>query len=77
MLCINFSGTWTGSIIEKALCLQDIFSTLGVVSEVRIVKDRATGNSAGSAFVKFEDHQAAAMALQTINGRVLYNKVRA
>ncbi|BDA42390.1 Oligouridylate-binding protein 1 [Coccomyxa sp. Obi] len=54
--------------------LQDIFSTLGAVSEVRIVKDRATGNSAGSAFVKFEDHQAAAIALKTINGRVLYNK---
>ena len=56
--------------------VQDIFSTLGAVSEVRIVKDRATGNSAGSAFVKFEDHQAAAIALKTINGRVLYNKVR-
>ncbi len=55
---------------------QDIFSTLGTVSEVRIVKDRATGNSAGSAFVKFEDHQAAAIALKTINGRILYNKVR-
>ncbi len=54
---------------------QDIFSTLGTVSEVRILKDRGTGLSQGSAFVKFEDHQAAALALQTINGRVLYNKV--
>lgn len=61
---------------QRHKCLQDIFSTLGAVSEVRIVKDRATGNSAGSAFVKFEDHQAAAIALKTINGRILYNKVR-
>ena len=56
--------------------MQDIFSTLGTVTEVRILKDRATGLSQGSAFVKFDNHDAAALAQQTISGRVLYNKVR-
>ena len=56
-------------------CAQDIFSTLGTVTEVRILKDKASGISQGSAFVKFQDHQAAALAIQNINGRVLYSKV--
>ncbi len=36
--------------------LQDLFSTLGAVSEVKIIKDKATGMSAGYGFVKFLDH---------------------
>lgn len=60
---------------SQYVCLQDIFSTLGTVTEVRIVKDKATGGSAGSAFVHFADHNAAEAALNAINGRALYNQV--
>ena len=56
--------------------LQDLFSTAGTVTDVKLVKDKATGQSAGSAFVKFEEHHAAAVALQTINGQCVYGKVR-
>ena len=58
------------------LGLQDLFSTAGAVTDVNLVKDKATGQTAGSAFVKFEEHHAAAVALQTINGLCMYGKVR-
>lgn len=37
--------------------LQDLFATLGSVSEVKVIKDKATGMSAGYGFVKFLDHR--------------------
>lgn len=55
--------------------LQDLFSTAGTVIDIKLVKDKATGQSVGSAFVKFEEHHAAAVALQTINGHCVYGKV--
>ncbi len=36
--------------------LQDLFSSMGSVSEVKVIKDKATGMSAGYGFVKFLDH---------------------
>ena len=57
--------------------LQEIFSTLGPVLEVKVIKDKVTGMSAGYGFVKFLDHRVADLALQTINGRVLYGQARA
>ena len=56
--------------------LQEIFSTLGPVLEVKVIKDKVTGMSAGYGFIKFLDHRVADLALQTINGRVLYGQVR-
>ena len=41
-----------------------------------MIKDKVTGMSAGYGFVKFLDHRVADLALQTINGRVLYGQVR-
>lgn len=46
-----------------------------MVTDVKLVKDKATGQSAGSAFIKYSDHAAAALALQTINGHCIYGKV--
>lgn len=54
--------------------LQEIFATLGPVAEVKVIKDKVTGMSAGYGFVKFLDHRAADLALQSINGRVLYGQ---
>ena len=67
---------WANSTTFHFAGVQDIFSTLGKVSEVRLFKDSASGISQGSAFVKFQDQQAAALAVQTISGRVLCDKVR-
>ena len=55
--------------------LQDIFSTLGTVTEVCIVRDPATCLSQGSAYITFDSHEAAALAQQTLNGHMLCNKV--
>ena len=55
--------------------LQEIFATLGPVAEVKVIKDKVTGMSAGYGFIKFLDHRAADLALQSINGRVLYGQV--
>lgn len=55
---------------------QEIFSTLGQVGEIKIIKDKLTGLSAGYGFVQFLDHRAAEMALQSLNGRVLHGQVR-
>ena len=38
-------------------------------------QDKVTGMSAGYGFIKFLDHRAADLALQSINGRVLYGQV--
>ncbi|KAK9813604.1 hypothetical protein WJX73_010245 [Symbiochloris irregularis] len=54
--------------------LQEIFATLGPVAEVKVIKDKVTGMSAGYGFIKFLDHRAADLALQSINGRVLYGQ---
>lgn len=54
---------------------QEIFSTLGQVGEIKIIKDKLTGLSAGYGFVQFLDHRAAEMALQSLNGRVLHGQV--
>ena len=40
--------------------LSEIFSTLGRVAECKIIKDKATGLSAGYGFVRFEDHRSVA-----------------
>ena len=37
--------------------LHDTFSATGSVTEVKIIKDKATGMSAGFGFVKYLDHR--------------------
>lgn len=54
--------------------LQDIFATLGQVKEVKIIKDKVTGLSAGYGFVEYVDPRCAELALNSIHGRVLYGQ---
>lgn len=54
--------------------LNEIFSTLGPILEVKVIKDKVTSQSAGYGFVKFVDPRCADVALQQINGRVLYGE---
>lgn len=61
-------------LFSRSLVLQEIFTTLGSVVEVKVIKDRVTGMSAGYGFVTFTDHRVADLALQCFNGRVLYGQ---
>ncbi len=36
--------------------LQDLLSSMGSMSAVKVIKDKATGLSAGYGFIKFVDH---------------------
>lgn len=63
----------TASSFQRAV--QEIFSTLGPVGEIKIIKDKLTGLSAGYGFVRYQDPRAAEMALQSLNGRVLHGQV--
>lgn len=77
--CCDAQSLYVGNLhpyVNEAM-LQEIFSTLGPVLEVKVIKDKVTGMSAGYGFVKFLDHRVADLALQTINGRVLYGQVTA
>ena len=56
--------------------LQGIFSGIGPISEVKVIKDKVSNKSAGYGFVKFLDPQVAELAMQQINRRVLFNQVR-
>ena len=71
--CPNMQPTRTSSDAENLW--QEIFSTLGPVGEIKIIKDKLTGLSAGYGFVQYLDPRAAEMALQSLNGRVLHGQV--
>lgn len=62
------------SCFVTEVTLHDIFSTLGKIAECKVITDKQTGLPAGFAFVRFEDHRSAELALTSINGRVLYNQ---
>jgi RNA recognition motif-containing protein len=48
--------------------LESLFSQVGVVSEVFVPTDRATGRPRGFAFVQFEDADQAAEAIKRFDG---------
>jgi nucleolysin TIA-1/TIAR len=52
--------------------LFDIFSTIGPVESVKIIRDKTQTVSAGYGFVDYYDHAHAAAAIQQLNGRSVY-----
>lgn len=48
--------------------LEQVMATYGVVTSVKIIKDRETGKSKGFAFVEMENDADAAQAMTTLNG---------
>ena len=48
--------------------LEQAMSAYGVVTSVKVIKDRETGKSKGFAFVEMEDDQDAAKAINELNG---------
>ena len=51
--------------------MQEVFSALGEIKEIRIIKDRLTGLSAGYGFVRYLHPPVAELARQVLNGAVL------
>ena len=49
--------------------LRGLFSAFGEVQQVRIMTDRDTGRSRGFAFVEIADDEAAAKAINDLNGK--------
>src|SRR5437660_7763496 len=49
--------------------LNDMFSQVGQIESVQIIRDRDTGRSKGFGFVEMTDDAAAAKAIQQFNGK--------
>lgn len=54
--------------------LLELFSALGSVLEVKIIRDKLTSQSCGYGFVTFFDSRCAAIALQYMHGHVLFGQ---
>ncbi|PSC75397.1 oligouridylate-binding 1-like [Micractinium conductrix] len=54
--------------------LQDVFAGLGGITELKVIKDKATGVSAGYGFAKFTDSTSAQLALDKVNKNVLFGQ---
>ena len=50
---------------------QEVFSSLGEIKEIRIIKDRLIGLSAGYGFVRYLHPPVAELARQLLNGAIL------
>ncbi|WP_028972830.1 RNA recognition motif domain-containing protein [Spirochaeta cellobiosiphila] len=54
--------------------LRDAFSEYGDVASVKIIMDRDTGRSKGFGFVEMETEEAAASAIEALNGAELIGR---
>src|SRR5512142_2332251 len=54
--------------------LRNLFAQAGTVSEVALIKDRATGSSKGFAFVTMSTQEEAQQAITQLSGKTLGNR---
>ncbi len=54
--------------------LRSLFTQVGTVNEVALIKDRETGSSKGFAFVTMNSQEEANKAIEQFNGRSLGNR---
>lgn len=54
--------------------LQEVFTYAGSLEQVKIVRDKTTGASAGYGFVKYYEPSSAQIALQTLTSKVIYDR---
>ena len=54
--------------------LRTLFTSVGTVNEVALIKDRDTGTSKGFAFVTMGSQEEANKAIEQLNGRSLGNR---
>ncbi|CCW59645.1 unnamed protein product [Phytomonas sp. EM1] len=60
------------SITEKVL--QNIFEPFGTITSFALMRDIHTGESLGTAFVRYQNHEEAFRAMKTLNGADLYGR---
>src|SRR5512133_3327724 len=54
--------------------LRSLFTQVGTVNEVALIKDRDTGSSKGFAFVTMNSQEEANKAIEQFNGKALGNR---
>eukprot|EP00887_Chlorella_sp_A99_P001281 scaffold14.g1281.t1 len=54
--------------------LQELFAGLGGITELKVIKDKATGVSAGYGFAKFADYASATVALEKVNKATVFGQ---
>lgn len=64
-----YVGNLNFRISEEAL--RDRFSEFGNITDLRMIRDRETGNFKGFAFISFEDPESAQNAVAGMNGKDL------
>jgi len=64
-----FVGSLPFTIDENAL--NQLFTTIGQVQSVSIIKDKYTGSSRGFAFVEMASEEDAKKAIEQLNGHLL------
>jgi len=62
-----------GPKVTQAL-LFEVFSSLGLVTSVKLITDKITQQNMGYGFVDYADHQTAEAAMNGLNGRDLYGQ---
>jgi len=67
-----YVGNLAYSVIESDL--QTLFAEAGAVKSVALIKDRATGEPKGFAFVEMETLQDMQNAINTLNGREILER---
>ena len=73
---LNHSTLYLGNLhpyVDDAI-LHDVFAPFEGISELKVIKDRATGMSAGYGFARFFDREAAGIALDSVKGHVLFGQ---
>lgn len=67
-----FVGNIDYSVTEPELV--ELFSAHGLPDQLKIVKDRTTGQSKGYGFVEFEDEIAAVKSMMDLNETSFHNR---
>ncbi|MCC5813903.1 MAG: RNA-binding protein [Leptospira sp.] len=62
-----YVGNLNFRISEEAL--RNSFSSFGNITEIRMIRDRETGNFKGFAFISFETPESAQKAVSAMNGK--------
>lgn len=64
-----YVGNLNFRVTEEAI--RNAFSGFGNITEVRMIRDRETGNFKGFAFLTFENPESAQKAIEGMNGKDL------
>jgi cold-inducible RNA-binding protein len=68
---------YVGSISFNATeeSLRDLFTSIGEVESVKVIKDTDTGRSKGFGFVKMSSEEDAQKAIEQLNGKTFMERV--